>query len=278
MRRTCVFASALALLLAVVCVAQDATVTVDSSVRHQTILGWGKTCPWAPAPELAAQITLQRSVEDLGLTRLRYEPPSGNRPGWRAWEWANDNDDPRSINWDALSLEALDQRARDWIVPFKQAFEARGEPFSIYVSPSFFDGGSSGSVPPWYLSDPEEYAEFAESVLLRLRDEHGVVADQYCICNEAGNHNAFTPAVVAAMIRATVPRLRERGFPTMIQFPESINVNVALNYIERLRGEVDLWPAIGLISYHLYGSTDRLAELREFAFARGLPTALTEFM
>jgi len=278
MLRTCVFASALALLPAVICVAQDATVTVDSSVRHQTILGWGKTCPWAPAPELAAQIVLQRSVEDLGLTRLRYEPPSGNRPGRRAWEWANDNDDPRSINLDALSLEALDQRARDWIVPFKQAVEARGEPFSIYVSPSFFDSGSSGSVPPWYLADPEEYAEFAESVLVRLRDEHGVVADQYCICNEAGNHNAFTPAVVAAMIRATVPRLRERGFPTMIQFPESINVGVALNYIGRLEGEADLWASIGPISYHLYGSTDRLAELRELAFARGLPTAQTEFM
>ncbi len=96
--------------------------------------------------------------------------------------------------------------------------------------------------------------------------------------HEAGNHNAFTPQVVAEMIRATVPRLRELGFPTMIQFPESINVAVAMRYIEALQGQADLWPGIGLIAYHLYGNNDRLAELREFAFVRGLPTAQTEFM
>ncbi|MGD9496987.1 MAG: hypothetical protein AB7Y46_11870 [Armatimonadota bacterium] len=260
------------------CEAQDALVTVDTSVRHQTILGWGKTTPWAPAPDLAREIVIDRAVNDLGITRLRYEPPAGNRPGARCWEWLNDNDDPREINWDALDVEALDQRARNWIVPFKDAIEARGDPFSIYVSPSFFDGGSSGSVPPWYLRDPEEYAEFAASVLLRLRDTWGVTADYYCICNEAGNNNPFTPQVVAQMIRATVPRLRELGFPTMIQFPESINVAVAMRYIEALQGQTDLWPHIGLIAYHLYGNNDRLGELREFALARGLPTAQTEFM
>lgn len=260
------------------CRAQDAVVTVDRSVRHQTILGWGKTCPWAPAPDLVHEIVMQRGVEDLGLTRLRYEPPSGNRPGWRCWEWLNDNDDPRAINWDALDLEALDQRARDWIVPWKATVEARGEPFNLYVSPSFFNGGSSGAVPPWYLADPEEYAEFAASVLLRLRDEHGVTADFYAICNEAGNNNPFSPQVVERLIRATVPRLRELGFPTMIQFPESINVAVAMRYLESARDQADLWPDIGLIAYHLYGDNSRLAELREFAFARGLPTAQTEFM
>jgi len=278
MRCTCVLVCMLGLLVAAGCQAQDAVVTVDTSVRHQTILGWGKTCPWAPAPQLAREIVIDRAVNDLGITRLRYEPPSGNRPGWRCWEWLNDNDDPRAINWDALDTEALDQRARDWIVPFKDAVEARGEPFSLYVSPSFFDGGSSGTVPPWYLRDPEEYAEFAASVLLRLRDTWGVTADYYSICNEAGNNNPFTPQVVASMIRATVPRLRELGFPTMIQFPESINVAVAMRYIEAVQDQPDLWPDIGLVAYHLYGNNDRLAELREFAFARGLPTAQTEFM
>ncbi len=278
MRCTCVLACALVLALAAGCRAQDAVVTIDTSVRHQTILGWGKTTPWAPAPELARDIVIDRAVNDLGITRLRYEPPSGNRPGVRAWEWLNDNNDPREINWDALDTEALDERARDWIVPFKDAIEARGDPFSSYVSPSFFDGGSSGTVPPWYLRDPEEYAEFAASVLLRLRESWGVTADYYCICNEAGNHNPFTAQVVAEMIRATVPRLRELGFPTMIQFPESINVAVAMRYLEAVQGQADLWPHIGLISYHLYGNNDRLAELREFAVARGLPTAQTEFM
>ncbi len=260
------------------CAAQDATVTVDTSVRHQTILGWGKSTPWAPAPALVREIVLERAVNDLGLTRLRLEPPSGNRTTHRNWEWVNDNEDPREINWEGFSTQALDARVSEWVVPFKEAVEARGEPFTLYVSPSFFDGGSSGTVPPWLLNDPEEYAEWATAILLRLRDRHGVTADCYCICNEAGNNNAFRPQTVGEMIRALGPRMRELGLPTMIQFPESINVAVAMRYIEALQDQADIWEWVGLISYHLYGPKDRLAELREFAFARGLPTAQTEFM
>ncbi len=260
----------------------DVTVTIDPAVRHQTILGWGKTTPWSPAPEMLRDQCIERAVNDLGLNRLRFEGLCGNRAGsrGRSWEWLNDNDDPFEINWDGFNTAATDERIAGWLVPWKKAVEARGESFNIYVSPSFFRGGSSGDVPPWLLADPEEYAEWALALLLRLRDVHGITADYYSICNEAGNNNAFSPEVVARMIKTLMPRLREHGFPTVIQFAECVNAHVAWRYVEALQDDPLIWPWIGLISYHWYGKDNQtsMVKLRDFARGRGLPTAQTEFM
>jgi len=258
----------------------DVAVSVDPGVRYQTILGWGKTTPWLPAAEMLRDLSVDRAVNDLGLNRLRFEGLCGNNQRGRSWEWLNDNDDPRDIRWDAFSTQSLDARAAEWLVPWKQAVEARGEHFDLYVSPSFFHGGSTGDLPPWMLADPEEYAEWAVALLLRLRDEHGITPDYYSICNEAGNGNVFTPPVVARMIKALMPRLRGLGSRTVVQFPESVNAHVAWRYIEELRDDPDIWQWIGLIAYHWYGKDNQtsMVKLRDFARARGLPTAQSEFM
>jgi hypothetical protein len=258
----------------------DMTVSIDRAARHQTILGWGKTTPWMPSPKLLRDQCIDRAVNDFGLNRLRFEGMCGNKVEFRSWEWLNDNEDPFSIEWAGFDTQRLDARVREWLVPWKTAVEARGEPFNLYVSPSFFKGGSSGDLPPWMAADPEEYAEWALALLLRLRDEHGITADYYSICNEAGNNNVFSSQVVARMMKALVPRLREAGFPTAIQFPESINAHVAWRYIEELRNDPLIWDWIGLISYHWYGRDNQTAmvQLRDFALERGLPTAQTEFM
>lgn len=264
------------------CAAEDVTVTVNLQVKHQTILGWGKTTPWFLASGMLRDQCIERAVNDLGLNRLRFEGLCGNRAGsrGRSWEWLNDNDDPFDINWNAFNTEALDRRASEWLVPWKRAVEARGEPFNVYVSPSFFRGGSSGDLPPWILADPQEYAEWALALLLRLRDVHGISADYYSICNEAGNGNVFGPQVVARMMKALMPRLRREGFSTLVEFPESVNAHVAWRYIEALRDDPDIWKWIGLISYHWYGRDNQssMVKLRDFARERGLPTAQTEFM
>ncbi len=256
----------------------DVTVTIDAQTQHQTMLGWGKTTSHLRVPDRLRDLCVQRMVDDLGLTRLRLEPPSGNRSKHGPWEWVNDNGDPYDIEWSAFDTEELDFRAAHWVVPFKDRVEANGDPFDIYVSPSYFDGGSSGTVPAWLLHSPGEYAEWATAALLRLKESHGIVADYYCICNEAGNNNAFRPDVVGRMIATLGPRLEELGLPTKIQFPEGVNAEVSLRYIEALRDRTEIWPYIGAISYHLYGKNEVLTDIRDFARERGLPTAQTEFM
>jgi len=253
--------------------AADAVVTLDTNTRYQTILGWGATVTEIDLPAALRQQILDEAVNDLGLTRLRLEIPR------REWEDPlNDDGDPNHINWNAFKTTTTDRLMKDWVIPFKQRVEARGEPFNLYVSPSFFDGGSTGSVPVWMLYSPGEYAEWATAFLLYLRNTYGVVADYYCICNEAGNNNPFTPQVVADMIKALGPRLQNLGFTTKIEFPESISPDTAWKYIQTTKDDADMWRWVGVITYHLYGSRTSRPLIRDFALSKGIPTGQTEYM
>jgi len=266
--------------LAAVIQANAATVTIEPSIRYQTIRGWGASSyspPWV-RPETRSEV-ITEAVNDLGLTRLRLEPPSGNRSNTRRWEWLNDDGDPEAINWAAFNTRDLDDRTTEMVLPFKQCVEANGDPFDIYVSPSFFNGGSSGEVPAWLQYSPGEYAEFATSLLLRLRDVHGIEADYYCICNEAGNGNPFTASLVANLAKTLRPRLQALGLRTKIEFPECVSASTSWNYIQAVRNDDPLWPHVGVVTYHLYGTNDPYRSyIRDFATSRGLPTGQTEYM
>ncbi len=255
------------------------TVTVDASVEYQTILGWGASSwgpPWV-TPALLDEV-IKEAVNDLGLTRLRLEGSSGNRSDNRRWEWLNDNDDPEDINWAAFNTAKLDKIVSKTVIPFKERVEANGEPFDCYVSPSLFDGGSSGEVPPWLLHNSGEYAEFACAFLLHLKNVHGIEADYYCILNEAGNNNPFTAAVVGRMIKTLGPKLEALGLRTRIQFPECVNANTSWNYIQALQDDPEVWRYVGAITYHLYGGNSARPDIRDFALSKNLPTGQTEYM
>ena len=267
------------LVLTIVSVAAaDITVDVHGNIQYQTILGWGAASGGEDIPQALRDQIHDIAVNDYGLTRLRLEPPGGNKADVRRWEAENDNGDPDVINWAAINTADWDKRIVDWVVPFKQRVEANGDVFSLYVSPSFFDGGSSGSAPTWLLNSPGENAEYALSLLLHLKDNYGIAADQYCILNEAGNNNAWTAAVVGRMIKALGPKLAGFGLPTKIQFPECVSADTTWSYIQALQNDGDIWPYIGLISYHLYGGNSARPNIYNFAKARNLPTAMTEYM
>ncbi len=221
---------------------------------------------------------IRAAVDEMGLNRLRLEPPGGNSADDHRWEWTNDNGDPDVIDWSALNTASLDRRMTEVVLPFKQRVQADGTPFNIYVSPSFFNGGSSGEVPPWLFNSPGEYAEFATSLLLHLKNAHGLTVDYYCILNEAGNNNSFWETTVATMIKTLGPRLNALGLTTRIQFPEAISADTSWGFIRALQGDAAIWPYIGLLSYHLYGNNVPKVKIRDFGLARGIPTAQTEYM
>ena len=164
------FAAILTVSIATTGVQADVQVTLDPgthSTRPSSAGGPRPGPPWF-TPAMIEEL-IRESVDDLGLTRLRVEPPGGNSPETRRWEWFNDNGDPEDTNWAAFNTAALDDRMSEFVVPFKQRVQANGEPFQFYVSPSFFDGGSTGSVPVWLFNSPGEYAEYATSLLLHIR-------------------------------------------------------------------------------------------------------------
>jgi len=258
----------------------DVQVIVDSGVEHQTILGWGATIEEIEIPAALRNQILQEAVDNLGLTRVRLEPPRGNAITNRRWEWLNDNGDPNDIDWTAFNTTELDSHVANWVAPFKQRVEANGDPFNLYVSPSFFNTGSTGAVPAWLFNSPGEYAEYAVSLATYLRDNHSITPDFHAILNEAGNNNPFTADVLGKMIRTLGPRYVTEGLPTKIQFPECVTINTSWSYIQTLQNDPIVWPYIGLLSYHLYGGSGAWGSrtnIRDFGIANGIPTAQTEF-
>ncbi len=70
-------------------------VTLDPTVQYQTMRGWGAasgTPAWASP--LLREAVVREAVNELGLTRLRLELPSGNRSNMKPWEQPNDDWDP----------------------------------------------------------------------------------------------------------------------------------------------------------------------------------------
>jgi hypothetical protein len=249
------------------------TVTVNSSVTNQVIRSWG--APYGGllyAPDLMLNAILDEFVDSMGLNRTRLEPRN------RDWEDPfNDNGNPFDAAPAAFRLGDNERLAKRFVVPFKQRVEAAGDRFECYASPSFFDDGASGSVPAWMLNHPGEYAEWAIQYLEFFRTRHNIVPDFYVICNEAGNGNPFSPAVVAGMIKTLAPRMEALGFKTRIQFPESVNADASWSAIQATQNDAEMWRWVGLVSYHLYGGGSR-TNIRDFARARGLLVGQTEYI
>jgi PKD repeat protein len=258
------------------------SVAINTNTQYQTIRSWGCTIPkgrwYLDAPDRLFQQLIDIGVNDMGVTCIRFEPPSGGYAGDRSWEWDNDDTDPLHINWAALNTASLDAMATKWVVPVKQAVEARGDSFYMQISQSFYQDAETGSAPAWLLRSPGEYAEYAASILLRLRDEHGVPASSYTICNEASYKNAFDYNITVQMAKAVGRRMAELGFNTGIQFPESMSITTASTWLQDSKDDAELWKYVNVISYHLYGGFSDRTNVSAFAKTKGIMTAQTEFM
>lgn len=277
---TCVGLVTAAMWLAFEAPASDATFTIEAKTRRQTIRGWSANPYFPGLSDRQRLAVIDDAVNMLGITRLRWQQPNGNRFAMRRWEWENDNGDPDETDLSKLNTAFVDKFVAWYILPFKRRVEANGDPFELWLSPSFFDGGSTGPVPAWLLHSPGEYAEHAISFMRYIRDRHGIDTTHYAICNEAGNHNAFNPAVVAEMTKVLGPRMRAAGLSTRGQFPDSINAKVAWRYIQHVMDDPEFWPHVQLLTYHWYGRDNQqfMAKIRDVALAKGLETGQTEFM
>ncbi|TAL68801.1 MAG: T9SS type A sorting domain-containing protein [Bacteroidetes bacterium] len=255
-------------------------VTIDTNIKYQTIRGWGAS---SFSPEWLTEDNRKELIDvlvnDLGLNRLRLEFPSGNRSKERAWEWENDDRDPFNYNWNVFNLKSFDAKIEKFVLPFKNKVEQNGEPFDMYVSPSLFNGGSSGAAPAWLQFSPGEFSEYATSVLIRLKENYNIEPNYFCILNEAGNNNSFYATVVSDMIKTLGPRMKAMGLKTRIQFPECVSASESWNYINSTKDDSIMLSYVDVLSYHLYGSNDPFrSQIRDFAKQHGKITAQTEYM
>ena len=258
----------------------DVTVTIHPDVKYQTIRGWSCNPHYLGGSQQQREQVIHEAAGSLGITRVRWQQPNGNRSNVTRWELENDNGNPEQVDLTKFNTADADKFVEGYVLPFKRRIEAGGDPFELWLSPSFFDGGSTGSVPAFLLESPGEYAEYATSFITYLRERYGIETNHYAICNEAGNNNVFRPAVVAEMTKVLGERMERLDLPTQGQFSDGVNARVTWNYIQHAKNDPDVWRYVDVLSYHWYGGQNQqwMAKIREFADERSLDTAQSEFM
>ncbi len=257
-----------------------AQITLNPSVRHQTIRAWEATAyagqDHAAFPAFRDAV-LDRVASELGITRLRVEIRAGAENSqdywsqfqsgqisnqlWRCLRYStvNDNSDPFSINWAGFQFSELDDKIAKIVLPLKQRLAARGEKLEINLNYVAFVRQMTGTGCPsglTYVHDdsPEEYAEFVLATYLYLQQKYGWVPDYWEVVLEPDNTPFWRGPEIGRAIVAAAARLRAHGFTPRFIAPSTTDMGHGWIYFDAMVSQV---PAavreMVELSYHRYG-------------------------
>jgi O-glycosyl hydrolase len=244
-------------------------VTINPNIRHQTIQGWGATHSLTRDLNFMSQETVDQmideSVNDLGLTFLRVGFGLLVEP-------YNDNADPNSINWSAFyDGGSIDRDVVRGLGRFASQVRANGET-PVFLFAKDWEFGA----PEWM--NEAEFSEHMTANMLYFKNQHGIDINFTAIDNEPEYFDPYTPERQRPIIKALGPMLQANGLATKIALNEGLNANSTWSYITALQSDAAVWPHIGLLNWHLYGTNDPFrSQIRDFGRSRGIPTAMTEF-
>ena len=226
------------LLLAGSCARGPATISVDTSHRHQTIAGWEATArlweldkrrdrfddSWLAQRDQVFDLL----VTDAGIDRLRLEIRSGaenpvdywqqfadGRMGYLAFKRQfyakiNDNEDPYRLDPAGLQFSELDWRVENIVLPVKARVEARGRRFRLNLAYVDFKWtAEQGSLS--HAQHPQEYAEIMTETISHLKTKYNLSPDDVEIIIEPDNTVDWRGAEIGNAIVALGPRLAAAG-------------------------------------------------------------------
>ncbi len=255
-----------------------ADVVIDGYRTFQTIEGWGhgggvlggtqgaySMLPPAVADPVNCQY-LDYLADDLGLT------------GTRTWEvgpridgTGTDDGDCDVVDWNLFEADTIPAADANYLLHFQNRILAEGYQPSFYSSPGYPTHASD--LKPWVMNHPGERAQQIWASALYLKNTYGINISSGVIYNEP----SISYKILADDIKAVGPRLAAQGLTTLIQYAEAVAPQTDWGYIIPVQNDPDMWPYVGRISYHNYGTADPYRSfLRDFGKAKGLTTAQTE--
>jgi hypothetical protein len=258
--------------------AQGADVVIDRAQTFQTIEGWGHgggvlggTAGAAAmlSPALADPVNYQYLdflIDDLGLT------------GSRTWEVGPridgtgiDHGDCDIVDWGLFESDTLGPQSAAYLVYYQNRILAEGFQPSFYSSPGYPTHASD--VKPWVMNHPGERAQQIWASALFCKTNYGLNISYGVIYNEP----SIASTILADDIKALGPRFVAHGLATRSQYAEAVAPLTDWGYMTPEFSDPDMWPWVGRISYHNYGTADPYRSyLRDFGKAKGLTTAQTE--
>lgn len=278
----------LALLLGSACVragASSAVVTLDDTVRYQTMKGWEAAVLPTVKDDYEQDLpgfvsVFSQAARDLNIRRVRVDVFSGTegRPGWGAsylsgaiteeqlvrnyaFDIANDNDDPNVADLRAFEFALLDWQMDHMVVPYKKQVEETGGQLFVYLS---YMDQNKGSLR--HYNNPAEYAEFWAVLFDHLQARYGFVPDAIDVSNEADYITATTGTALGRVVVATAARLGAAGFHPEFIGPSVVNRAHAVAYFDEMLAVPGAAEHVTELSYHCY--YDSMGDSREAIGAR----------
>ena len=270
------------------------SITVNASVKYQTVIGWEalaqsweidkKNNTYDPSWRTSANAIADRMVNELGINRIAMPLSSG---------WANPVDywsqfvghELSYREWRKHSYEKTDPNARQTaqfdfyaetvLMPMKQRLEANGE--KLYVNMIFgdFDKGTDSTFA--FAQDPEAYAAFVQFYADRLKTKYDVVIDAYTIINEPDNTDGWRGGEIGRALLAVKRRLTAAGYADVNYIaPSATAASNALLYASRMTLVAGAMQALTTLSYHRYQPGD-YAKISNYAKSQHLMTDMSEY-
>ena len=288
------------LMFAVNALYAQTTITIDRSIRYQTIDGWEATSNHMDAPTVRDSLLqympelIDLAVNDVGITRLRLGVYSGiedtvdyfrqvvdgtiTYDEYKAYRYfkVNDNDDPFLTDPDGFQMSMIDDNVEHVIRPMKDAVEARGDRF--YLNLCFVDFADQS--PFHHTQDPEEYAEFMAYMWQYFDTVHGIVPDGLEVILEPDNAAVWQIDHIPAAIVAVHRRLDSLGYHPEIIAPSVLNLKSIPRYLDAIIAVPEALEYLDVLCYHRYsGNNDTAAQLQiaDLATQYGLKTAMLEY-
>lgn len=273
------------------------TISIDTSIRYQTISGWEVTADLPDFPTrsesfLGYDLLLSELVDRGGINRIRLEVRAGaetssgqperfitGRIPYEVYSETyyipkNDNDDPGVIDWAGFDFSELDHHVENTVLPLRDRLRSRGEDLIINLCYVAFISGDH------LHRNPSEYAEFALAVFQHLDRKYGFVPDLWEVALEPDLlDDSWTGEELGRIIVETAGRLQDAGYRPGFVAPSVTDMSNAVPYTEEIVAVEGAREHIAELSFHPYKGRTRshLIEIAEKAQELGLRTSQLEW-
>ncbi|MGA2297798.1 MAG: hypothetical protein ABSG15_09660, partial [FCB group bacterium] len=256
------------------------TVTINSAVQYQTIVGWGHGGSLFSGLGSFYSLSDTSYSHEMSIDYLDYIIDELGLTGSRIWEvgprtdgTGMDNGDCDSLDWTKFQSNSFFPWQYPYIKYFSDRIKAKGYQTSFYSSPTY--PSLATLFKPWVLNHPGERAQQMWANALWFKNNYGIDMNYAVIYNEPGG--IITTAILVDDTKAVGPRFISHGLITKVQYAEAVAPQTDWNFITPVKNDSDLWANVGRISYHNYGTADPYRSyLRDFADSLGITTAQTE--
>ena len=246
--------------------AQSVVVSVDGSVRHQTVEGYGATTvslaygntdnvPPALRAQAIEALYGQVKVNMGSLSVAPFEASASN-----PFAPANDDNDPGAFSTTGFNWKQSDNMLEKVVRP--------GKPFGFddfWLGPALSETFEFAWAKPLRASNYnlylEECAEHVVALALHWRDAYGINPPLMQLWNEPlGGNREISGATVqqlADIVARAGARLRQAGLSTRFVIPADESEQGSLDEATAILGDAAARPYVGAIAYHPYpyGST-----------------------